>query len=99
MDRKSILEEAEKCVCQSRQEEYGPIEDNFKTIATLWNVYMWSRQISKGSDDGVEITPDDVAVMMCLLKIARISSGQTKDDNYVDIAGYAACAGELATKE
>ena len=98
MDRKSILEEAEKCVCQSRQEEYGPIEDNFKAIAKLWNIYMWTRQLSKG-DLAVEITPEDVAVMMCLLKIARISSGQTKDDNYVDACGYMACAGELATKE
>lgn len=98
MDIKSILEEAEKCVCQSRQEEYGPIEDNFGTIAGLWNTYLCSREKSEGGD-GMTISPEDVAIMMCLLKIARISSGQTKEDNYVDIAGYAACAGELATKE
>jgi hypothetical protein len=35
-------------------------------------------------------------MMMALLKIARIASGQTKEDNYVDLCGYAACAGEIA---
>ena len=36
----------------------------------------------------------DVAVMMILLKIARVASSK-KSDNWVDIAGYAACGGEI----
>lgn len=35
--------------------------------------------------------------MMALLKVARIATG-TKLDSFVDLADYAACAGELATK-
>jgi hypothetical protein len=35
--------------------------------------------------------------MMALLKVARIRSGQIKEDNYIDLIGYAACAGELTT--
>lgn len=29
------------------------------------------------------------------LKIARSVNGKTKEDNYVDLIGYAACAGEV----
>lgn len=87
MTRKDILSAAEECVCTSRQEEYGPVENNFSLIARLWREYL---------DTDKPITAHDVAVMMALLKIARIASGQIKADNYIDLAGYAACAGELA---
>jgi hypothetical protein len=87
MTRKEILSAAEQCVCTSRQEEYGPIENNFALIARLWREYL---------DTDKPITAHDVAVMMALLKIARIASGTFKEDNYVDLAGYAACAGEIA---
>ena len=40
----------------------------------------------------------DVATMMGLLKVARIATGN-KADSFVDLAGYAACAGEIATAE
>jgi hypothetical protein len=39
----------------------------------------------------------DVAMMMALLKIARIQSGTATEDSFVDLAGYAACGGEIAT--
>lgn len=44
------------------------------------------------------ITAKDVAAMMGLLKVARIATGSSPD-SFVDLAGYAACAGEIATKE
>lgn len=40
-------------------------------------------------------TASDVANMMILLKIARGANGKPKEDNWIDIAGYAACGGEL----
>lgn len=95
--RKSILTQAIQCVCTDREEQYGPVEDNFATIAELWMVYLKRRCV--GADADVCILPEDVAVMMALLKVARIASGQAKADNYVDLAGYAACAGEIAMKE
>lgn len=85
--RKSILSEAERCVCTDREQQYGSPESNFSLIARLWREYL---------DTDKPITAHDVAVMMALLKIARIASGQTKLDNYVDLCGYAACAGEIA---
>ncbi len=36
--------------------------------------------------------------MMALLKMARIATGSSPD-SFVDLAGYAACAGEIAIKE
>lgn len=38
-------------------------------------------------------------MMMSLLKIARIKSGGGTGDSFVDLAGYAACGGELAELE
>ena len=84
MTRKEILDAAFKCVCGDREQDYGTPEDNFTRIAKLWTAYC-----------GLEFAPQDVAAMMTLLKIARIASGNAKDDNWVDIAGYAACGGEL----
>ena len=78
-----------KCVCGQRQQDYGTPEDNFGKIARLWNAYM-------GDDI---FTPLDVAMMMSLLKIARIKTGTATEDSFVDLAGYAACGGEIATSK
>lgn len=87
MNRQEILEAATKCVCGEREQDYGSPEDNFNRIATYWSAHL-----------GMEITAEDVAVMMALLKIARIGTGTATDDSWVDLAGYAACGGELASK-
>lgn len=89
MNRKDILESAMECVCGQREQDYGSPEDNFSEIADLWSAYCKGRIIFK---------PVDVAMMMALLKIARIRSGSGTDDSFIDLAGYAACGGELNTK-
>ena len=86
MTRPEILQKAEACVCGHREQEYGSPENNFQTIADLWRAYK-----------GVDFTAVDVAMMMALLKIARIHSGTATEDSFVDLAGYAACGGEIAT--
>lgn len=91
--RESILQTAQQCVCGNREEDYGSPENNFKTIASLWEVYLKTKCIGGNTD--VSISPEDVAVLMILVKIARISSGHAKSDNWIDIAGYAACGGEI----
>lgn len=94
MNRSEILDTAKKCVCGDRQEDYGSAEDNFETIATLWEVYLERKCVSSNAD--VCLLPEDVAVMMALLKIARIASGREHADNWIDAAGYMACGGEIA---
>ena len=87
MNRANTLEKAKEIVYGHRENEYGSPEDNFKTIADFWSVYK-----------GVEFTANDVAMMMALLKIARIRTGTATDDSYVDLAGYAACGSEINSK-
>lgn len=82
--RAEILHEAEHCICGHREQDYGSPEDNFGTIAQMWTAYT-----------GTLITALDVAMMMCLLKIARIKNGGGTGDSFVDLAGYAACGGEI----
>lgn len=87
MTRESILNRAIECVCGKREQDYGSPEDNFGRIAIYWSAHL-----------GMEITAEDVAVMMALLKIARIGTGTATDDSWIDLAGYAACGGEIAAK-
>lgn len=83
--RENILESAKKCVNGDRDHHYGTPENNFTNIAALWSLYT-----------GTNITATDVAMMMALLKIARVKADPKKIDSYIDLAGYAACAGEIA---
>jgi hypothetical protein len=87
MNRADILATASEYVTIDRAATHGDAEDNFRRIADLWTAYL-------GVDD---ITSIDVAVMLALLKVARIRSNPTHADNWIDIAGYAACGGEIAT--
>ena len=86
--RKEILAKAEQCVNGQREQDYGTPEQNFKIIADLWSAYK-----------GVPFSTVDVAMMMALLKIARIKNGGGTGDSFIDLAGYAACGGELADIE
>lgn len=92
LTRADILPAAEKCVCGQREQDYGTPEDNFKAIAELWNVYL--DRISVGKYGNTTVDEKDVAVMMALLKIARIARGGGKADSWIDLAGYAACGAE-----
>ena len=111
--REGILEQAKKCVCGQREQDYGTPESNFQLIADLWNDYLGitsyvlelEEYLMDLKDKGVDIeinvpehkaiSPEDVAMMMALLKIARIRNGGGSGDSFVDLAGYAACGGEI----
>ena len=84
LTRSDILDAAKECVCGHREQDYGSPEDNFSLIANLWTVYL-----------NKDISSLDVAMMMGLLKIARIKNGGGTGDSFVDLAGYAACGGEI----
>ena len=95
MKRREILEKASACVCGERDQQYGKPEDSFGLIARLWNDYLQCAE-TKGATVRLDIISSrDVAAMLALLKIARIRGGQKHPDNWVDIAGYAACGGEI----
>ncbi len=94
MNRPELLDKAKELITADRQNTYGTPEDNFSTIAELWSVYL-----SKETGVDIKLDAGNVAIMMCLLKIARTCSSSTHVDNYVDLVGYAACAGEICTKQ
>lgn len=94
-ERKRILDEAIKCVCNDRDRQYGSPENSFFNIAQLQNSYLQLRmhQCKRMNVDFV-FDAHDVAIMMTLFKIGRTFGGY-KDDNYIDGSGYLACAGEI----
>jgi hypothetical protein len=81
--REHVLRTAERLVMGDRNKDYSDPTENFDQIAGLWTRYL-----------GVPINPHNVAVLMILAKVARISTSPDKADNWIDIAGYAACGAE-----
>ena len=93
MNREMCLDEAKKCVCTDRNQQYGEPEQNFAVIAQLWQTYLRA-----AADENIEILPRDVATMMVLFKVGRVATADSaKADSFVDMAGYAACGCEIAT--
>ena len=85
--RSHILDTAKSYITRDRQADHGDAEDNFSRIAGYWSLHT-----------GVTLTATDVAVMMALLKVARIKQNPQHVDNWVDGAGYFACGGEIANQ-
>ena len=85
---KNFLVKAEALITGPRHSDYGDKTNNHKNIAKLWSAYK-----------DVNITAHDVAIMMCLLKIARTKLGDVSEDTYIDMAAYGAIAGEIKFKE
>jgi hypothetical protein len=88
MGRAAVLDTAKDYVTRDRAADHGDMEDNFRTIASYWNTHL-----------GIDfIEPQDVAVMMTMLKIARIRQNEKHLDNWIDACGYMACGGEIVSK-
>ncbi len=86
MKRDEILVTAGQLINGDRAKDYGDAYLNHMRIADFWNNYL---------DHDSKIKPTDVAVMMMLVKIARVMQSYT-DDSFVDMCGYAALAGEMS---
>ncbi len=94
MNRDYILNKAMQCITVDRAATHGDAEDSFSEIAKLWSWWIDNRTIPEA-----ELLPEDVAMMMALFKIGRIAGNPTHYDNYVDLAGYTALAGEISMQE
>ena len=87
MDRSKILDTAKTYVTEDRAAQHGDIKRNFGLIATYWSAHL-----------DVDVSAADVAVMMTLLKLARLKSNIGNLENWTDGCGYLACGGEIATE-
>ena len=88
--RATILDTAKKCVVGDRQDDYGSPENSFAAISQGWRVYIKAK-----FNIDVPLQAVDTAAMMAVFKIARVATGHGKSDNWIDLAGYAACGGEI----
>lgn len=88
--RADLLQKALKIVTQDRNAQYGDPEDNFAKIAEYWNGYLRQR-FSRDNKFWVRLQPHDVAILMVLMKVARLAHSPFHEDSWEDIAGYAAC--------
>jgi hypothetical protein len=91
--RGDVLREAEFLITGDRNKTYGPPTQNFLHIAELLNTRFGHKLKPSARFNG-----SDVADLMILVKVARNIS-DTKRDNWVDIAGYAACGYECTLDE
>lgn len=80
---KHILNATDVTLVEERVKDYGDPKICFRILSEMWTSYT-----------GHPITPNDVAMMMVLLKVVR-NKHRVKLDNLIDICGYAALAGEL----
>ena len=92
VNKEDILKKAGKLVSDDREGTHGDARENHEQIAEFWNIFL-----DKKLRPMANITADDVAIMMILLKISRHTQGEKINmDNFVDMAGYAAIAGEIS---
>jgi hypothetical protein len=96
MNRSECLDTAKDLITRERAKQYGGAYAMHQRVADMWNGYL--------SQDNLTLTVKDVAVMMILLKAARLRNVDTdKDptvdghDSFVDICGYAALGCELTS--
>jgi Domain of unknown function (DUF6378) len=81
----NILEDAATMIGSTKEIEYGPPGPHFRRVAIGWSLIV-----------GATVTAEQVARMMVWLKIDRAGgSSDPSYDTFVDMAGYAALAGEL----
>tara|TARA_R100001126_G_scaffold99812_2_gene76204 strand:- start:1124 stop:1633 length:510 start_codon:yes stop_codon:yes gene_type:complete len=80
-----ILEEASSLISKDRHDDHGPADKSFERIAKFWSLIL---------DRPVQ--PHQVAQCMIAVKLSRINHTSVNDDNWIDIAGYAALGGEIA---
>ena len=91
MTKEEILKKAKDLITGDRNDTHGDAFQNHAEIAEFWNIFL-----DKKLQPMASITAEDVALMMVLMKISRNNQGKKNNlDNFIDMCGYAAIAGEI----
>jgi hypothetical protein len=88
MKRGNILGQAHELTHGDRNKNYGSPLTNHERIASLWSTYLET-----------QIRPDQVAICMALVKVARLIQTPDHLDSYIDGAAYMAIAGEIVSED
>ncbi len=102
--REQVLRTAREAVLGDRNNSYGEPSQDFACTSALWNIVLLAKiqqqlEFSGAPKEIIEpvsaqlssvLSPDDVALFQILLKCSR-QTHMNKFDNWVDMAGYAAC--------
>jgi len=91
--RVELLTEASHIINGDRNIDYGEPIDDFSVTARLWEVYLRRIMVTRGTEI-LYLDPHDVAIMMVLVKISRLTESPQKKDHWMDIAGYTGCGWE-----
>jgi hypothetical protein len=86
MQAQDVYQRAADLVGGDRARRHGGVLPVHTRTAEFWSAYL-----------NHPIAAHDVALMMLLLKVARTSGGTFNPDDYIDAAGYAGIAAELAS--
>jgi len=91
-----VCSKAAELVAGNREKTHGLKLANFTNIARMWNAILLAKGIKQIA--GNPLDAHDVANMMEAMKIARRYTGTPNLDDYVDGAGYAGVAAEVANR-
>jgi hypothetical protein len=94
MKASAIAQKATDLVGGDRKAAYGDVVDGLEKIATMMNAVL----TIAGKSPAIPIEARDVAMLMVAMKTARVYTGPFRADSFVDIAGWAAVAGEAASR-
>ena len=83
MKSRVYFENTIKIISGDRHKDYGDKTTNHQNIADLWSTFL-----------GHKVTAQQADICMLLVKVARLTHKRT-EDCYIDMAGYAAIAGEI----
>lgn len=91
--RTDLLDEARDLISGDRNNQYGPPHQDFQRSADAANAYGYR------GPGGRPVEAHDIAVLVSLVKLSRITWQPGKRDSWADLAGYAACGYECAVIE
>lgn len=85
--REQVLSTAATLISGDRRQSYGDAGEDLTRTGKMWAAVL-------GLD---EVTPEQVAQCMVLVKLGRLCHTPNHEDSWVDICGYAALGAEIAS--
>lgn len=95
-DHKDDIELQARKITRTGQREaaYGAPGKDFQRTAGMWSSYLRMKL-----KPGMDITPEDMAAMMVMLKLSRLAETPHHHDSKVDAIGYMICYDRLKDED